>query len=147
MTDEVKMDRCEGGVVVLTLNRPSVLNAISLSLQQRLDELVGDVEADPSARCLVITGAGTRSFSAGYDVREMAAFSQDEMLLALLRREEMLWRLASLRFTAKAFGELVGGQAISKTPIGDNDAVVGAVLRAFAAESDTDHGGLLLRFG
>jgi len=110
MTDVVKMDRCEGGVVVLTLNRPSVLNAISLSLQKRLDELVGDVERDPSARCLVITGAGTRSFSAGYDVREMAAFSQDEMLLALLRREEMLWRLASLRLpTIAALNGLAHG--------------------------------------
>jgi enoyl-CoA hydratase/carnithine racemase len=87
---------------VLTLNRPGAHNALNLALQRRLDEELNALEADPAVRCLVFTGAGEAAFSAGYDIHELAGMSADEVTLALLQREEWMWRYASLRMPAIA---------------------------------------------
>ena len=57
---------------ILTLDRPDVLNAFDERLTAALDAALHDVEADPTVRCVVITGAG-RAFSAGQDLRDRAA--------------------------------------------------------------------------
>jgi 2-(1,2-epoxy-1,2-dihydrophenyl)acetyl-CoA isomerase len=85
------------GVVLLTLNRAEVHNALDTGLQQLLQEELTALEADPSVHCLVFTGAGEAAFSAGYDIHELARFSPDEVTLALLQREEWMWRYATLR--------------------------------------------------
>jgi enoyl-CoA hydratase/carnithine racemase len=85
------------GVVVLTLNRAEVHNALDTGLQRLLDEQLSALEADPSVRCLVFTGAGEAAFSAGYDIHELARLSPEEVTLALLQREEWMWRYATLR--------------------------------------------------
>lgn len=92
---ELLIDRPADGVAVLTLNRPDSLNAVTMELQKRLDETLGELDRDPDVRCLVLTGAGERAFSAGYDVVEMGRWSADELTLALLAREEWVWRVAS----------------------------------------------------
>jgi enoyl-CoA hydratase len=60
-----------GATVLLTLNRPDVLNAIDLATMRLLGDEVKRAHADPAVRVLVITGAGERAFSAGGDIREM----------------------------------------------------------------------------
>jgi 2-(1,2-epoxy-1,2-dihydrophenyl)acetyl-CoA isomerase len=56
-----------GGVVVLTMDRPDVLNAFDDELGTALLEAVEAASADSAVRCIVITGAG-RAFSAGEDL-------------------------------------------------------------------------------
>ena len=56
-----------GGVAVLTLARPEVLNAFNDEMGQALLDAVGAASSDPSVRCIVITGGG-RAFSAGEDL-------------------------------------------------------------------------------
>ncbi len=71
------------GVALLVIDRPEVLNAID---RRTIEELVAELErldADPSCRAIVITGAGERAFAAGADVAEMAPRSAEE-----IRREE-----------------------------------------------------------
>ena len=60
-------------VALLTLNRPKILNAISIQLIRELNQVMEEVE-DPAngARCLLITGQG-RGFSAGADLSDMEA--------------------------------------------------------------------------
>jgi len=91
------VDRTAPGVALLTLNRPGARNALDTDLQRRLDRELRSLEADPAIRCLVFTGAGDAAFSAGYDIHELARLSPDEVTLALLQREEWMWRYASLR--------------------------------------------------
>jgi enoyl-CoA hydratase/carnithine racemase len=62
----VRLD-VEDRVAVLTLNRPEKLNALSLELRARFDELVDQVRADEGIRAVVLTGAG-RAFCAGADL-------------------------------------------------------------------------------
>lgn len=52
--------------VLITLNRPQVMNAINASMQQELHDALEEAVADPEIRAIVLTGAG-RAFSAGMD--------------------------------------------------------------------------------
>ncbi len=52
--------------VLITLNRPEVMNAISRNMEQEISRALDEAEADPEVRAIVITGAG-RAFSAGMD--------------------------------------------------------------------------------
>jgi enoyl-CoA hydratase/carnithine racemase len=52
--------------VLVTLNRPEAMNSISRTLEQELEQALGEAEADPEVRAVVLTGAG-RAFSAGID--------------------------------------------------------------------------------
>ena len=61
-----------GGVVRLTLNRPSQFNALSEDLMRAVQAELERVASDPSARVVVIGGAG-KAFCAGHDLREMRA--------------------------------------------------------------------------
>jgi enoyl-CoA hydratase/carnithine racemase len=66
----------ESGVAVLTLDNPP-LNVVTLELTRRLLAALDRLAADPAARVLVVTGAGTRAFCAGSDVREFPAVGDD----------------------------------------------------------------------
>jgi 2-(1,2-epoxy-1,2-dihydrophenyl)acetyl-CoA isomerase len=56
------------GIGWLTLNRPEVLNALSMEMRDLLIEHSANFEKDPAVRCVVIRGAGTH-FMAGGDIR------------------------------------------------------------------------------
>jgi Enoyl-CoA hydratase/carnithine racemase len=56
----------------VTLDRPEALNALSFDLLDELVTALEGLDADPSCRAIVITGAGERAFAAGADIRELA---------------------------------------------------------------------------
>jgi len=64
----------EGGVALLTLNRPERLNAISVSMLAQLSERLIECDRDRDVRAIVITGAG-RGFCAGLDLQDATAGS------------------------------------------------------------------------
>jgi enoyl-CoA hydratase/carnithine racemase len=70
VSDTVLLDSSEG-VATITLNRPDALNSLTVELKEALLDTVQRVAADPSARAVVLTGAG-RGFCAGQDLREHA---------------------------------------------------------------------------
>jgi enoyl-CoA hydratase/carnithine racemase len=59
-----------GHVAWLTVNRPEVRNALSLSLTKRIADTLHALSQDRSVRVFVLTGAGDRVFVSGADVRE-----------------------------------------------------------------------------
>jgi enoyl-CoA hydratase/carnithine racemase len=59
-----------GAAAWVTLNRPAVRNALSRDVNQRLQELVPELEHDEEVRAVVITGAGDQAFCAGADLKE-----------------------------------------------------------------------------
>jgi enoyl-CoA hydratase len=61
----------DGPVGIVTINRPSVRNAIDTATMRGLGEAVRAAEADDSVRVVIITGAGDIAFSAGGDMAEM----------------------------------------------------------------------------
>jgi enoyl-CoA hydratase len=63
-------------VAVLTLNRPERLNALSKRLVDEISAAIAKADADPEVRVILVTGAGEKAFSAGYDIRESAEAPQ-----------------------------------------------------------------------
>ena len=71
MTYETIIYEKEGGVGIITLNRPERLNAINYQLVMDLIAIVTEMEQDEALRAVIITGAG-RGFCAGADIKELA---------------------------------------------------------------------------
>jgi len=67
---ELVLSERRGAAVLLTLNRPDALNALSSALLTELSARLDEVARDTSARTVVITGAG-RAFAAGADIAQM----------------------------------------------------------------------------
>jgi len=61
----------EGNIGVITLNRPPA-NSVNFALLKDLDRALDQFEEDKEVRALIITGAGEKGFSAGFDVTEAA---------------------------------------------------------------------------
>ncbi len=75
MTYENILFEVDGGVGVLTFNRPKVLNALDAKTIGELADAVGRVEADRAVKALVLTGAGEKAFVAGADIAAMSRMS------------------------------------------------------------------------
>lgn len=72
MTTLVSVARDSAGVVRVTINHAAKANSLSTPLMQQLIDALGAVAADQSARAVVVTGAGGKSFIGGANVDEMA---------------------------------------------------------------------------
>ena len=67
----------EGAVGTITINRPKALNALNSQVLDELNETLDAVDLD-TVRCLVLTGAGDKSFVAGADIAEMSSLTKAE---------------------------------------------------------------------
>ena len=75
MSDATQFCRVErdGHLLVVTLDRPEVRNALHRAASDELDRVWTQYETDHELRVAILTGAGDRAFSAGYDMREPSA--------------------------------------------------------------------------
>jgi len=64
----LKFENKPNGVLLITINRPDVMNATNGRLHWELTKIWGVVNDDPKTRVAVITGAGDKAFSAGGDL-------------------------------------------------------------------------------
>jgi len=69
MGDVLLVER-EGSIATVVLNRPEKLNALTKPMWQGLGDTVRALSADDSVRCIVLRGAGEKSFSPGNDISE-----------------------------------------------------------------------------
>jgi enoyl-CoA hydratase len=68
----LKFDHKPNGVLVITINRPEVMNATNGRLHWELTKIWGVVTDDAKTKVAVITGAGDQAFSAGGDLEWVA---------------------------------------------------------------------------
>jgi crotonobetainyl-CoA hydratase len=71
MSDGIKTAR-DGAILEVTLDRPKA-NAIDLATSRRLNDVFSSFRDDPQLRIAIITGAGDRFFSPGWDLKAAAA--------------------------------------------------------------------------
>jgi enoyl-CoA hydratase len=90
-SDEILLGR-EGGLAILTINRPQALNALTLDNYRRFDPALRAWAKDPSVHAVVVRGVGDRAFCAGGDVRAVydagRGLGGDPDLPAVFFREE-----------------------------------------------------------
>jgi enoyl-CoA hydratase len=65
----------EEPLAVITLNRPTVLNALRSQLLDELSTALRDLERDERVRAIVVTGSGEKAFAAGADIAELNALA------------------------------------------------------------------------
>jgi crotonobetainyl-CoA hydratase len=75
MTDAVRVER-RGHVLEVTLDRPKV-NAIDIETSRQLGEAFVTLRDDPELRVGILTAAGDRIFSAGWDIKSAAAGNEE----------------------------------------------------------------------
>jgi enoyl-CoA hydratase/carnithine racemase len=75
----------DGPVLVLTLNRPDHMNALSRQLEEEMHAALQAAAADDSVRAIVLTGAGA-AFCAGYDLAHDAAQARPSRTRDVLKR-------------------------------------------------------------
>ena len=134
----------DGGVAVITMNRPDRRNAFSHAMVSALGAVLARAETDEAVGCVVLTGAGG-AFCAGGDVKSMAAApsadrADGESPDALIHRQRLNQRATSGRLwsmpkpTIAAIGGPAAGAGLSLALACDlRYAVPGAVLTtAFA---------------
>jgi 2-(1,2-epoxy-1,2-dihydrophenyl)acetyl-CoA isomerase len=146
----------DGGVAVITMNRPARRNAFSQAMVSALGAVLAQVETDDEVGCVVLTGAGG-AFCAGGDVKSMAAAPSADLgdgsgpsLDARIHRQRLNQRATSGRLwsmpkpTIAAIGGPAAGAGLSLALACDlRYAVPGAVLTtAFAKVAFAgDYGG------
>ena len=67
----------EGQIGLITINRPKALNALNSAVLDELDKTLDAVDQE-AIRCLILTGAGEKSFVAGADIGEMSTLTKAE---------------------------------------------------------------------
>ena len=67
----------KGQVGIMTINREKALNALNSTVLDELDKTLDSVDLD-TVRCLILTGAGEKSFVAGADIGEMSTLTKAE---------------------------------------------------------------------
>lgn len=87
--DEILIERRPHGVLLITINRPEHLNALTMPMFEWMSEVWADVDRDPATRVAVVTGAG-RGFCAGMDVRQPDPTLDEAIALGETERRRVL---------------------------------------------------------
>jgi len=76
--ETLKLERRGEHVLIVSINRPDVMNAINTQMGHDLLDLWRRLDAEPgNVRCAVLTGAGERAFCAGGDLKERNGMSSE----------------------------------------------------------------------
>src|SRR5580658_8906156 len=93
---EFVLSKICGPVGILTLNRPTILNAWNTPMRTRLVEALDELEENESVRAIILTGSGQRAFGAGQDLNETKTFDPDRAEIWIGEWERLYNRLRSL---------------------------------------------------
>jgi enoyl-CoA hydratase len=77
----------------ITINRPQKLNSLNKLTILELNKAIKQAEKDDSIRCIILTGAGKKSFVAGADIKEFASYNKKEGEELSRKGQELLFDL------------------------------------------------------
>jgi enoyl-CoA hydratase len=75
MTRNLKCELADDHVALFVISRPKALNAMLFEFLTEAHQVMDSLESDESIRCVIMTGDGDKSFSAGGDLKEEMASS------------------------------------------------------------------------
>lgn len=75
--ENILVDQAES-IAVVTINRPSKLNALNKATLNELHQAFSELDANPMVRAIILTGSGEKAFVAGADIAEFADFSVEQ---------------------------------------------------------------------
>ena len=90
----LRLETPQPGLLLVTLNRPEVANALNTQMGRDLEALWSGLIASPGdVRCVVLTGSGERAFCAGGDLKERHGMSDADWVAQHEIFERQYWRL------------------------------------------------------
>ncbi len=78
MSFQTLFTKMEDHTLIITINRPDVLNALNQQVINDLDAVLDRVYKFPEIKSVVITGAGLKSFVAGADIKEFESLTKEQ---------------------------------------------------------------------
>ena len=75
MEDKTLLIETSARIATVTINRPQSLNALNSAVLRELECAFYELERDTAIQVVILTGAGTKAFVAGADIKEMAALN------------------------------------------------------------------------
>jgi enoyl-CoA hydratase len=84
-------------VAVVTLNRPHADNAITTDMGALLTQIVETIAVRPVVRAVILTGAGSRAFSVGSDLRQRRNMTKEDWLRQRQDFDRTLYTVRQLR--------------------------------------------------
>jgi len=119
-----------GGIATVTLNRPERLNAINYAMVEALMAVLDTVETNAAVGAVILTGAGSRAFSAGADIHEFSGSVRAGTAIAM---REFVRRGQALTARIEAFAKPVIA-AVNGLAYGGGCEIVEAAHLAVAAD-------------
>ncbi len=86
----------EDGIGWITLNRPHRLNTMTIDMMNEFISALNDFESDKDVKCIVVTGAGEKAFSAGADVTSFTGVTPSMAVDASMKGHELTGRIEGI---------------------------------------------------
>jgi 2-(1,2-epoxy-1,2-dihydrophenyl)acetyl-CoA isomerase len=97
MAEDFVLTSNQDGVLTITLNRPSSMNGVNHEVGRMFNQAIADAELDPSARVVIVTGAG-RAFCAGGDFKNFGVQDPGDSL-AMKWQNDRVWNEVEAKTT------------------------------------------------
>jgi enoyl-CoA hydratase/carnithine racemase len=107
LPDELLYEQ-DGAVATITLNRPEKLNTMTPAMGKAIIQLVTYINNEDSIRVVILTGTGSRAFSAGSDIKVLDDYGSNWQLRNRIDYARELWKIRK-PVIAKIRGYCIGG--------------------------------------
>jgi enoyl-CoA hydratase/carnithine racemase len=108
MIPSVRVERLDD-ILRVTFDNPSRRNAIGTGALDGLDRLAGEIAADRTVRAVILTGAGDRAFTSGFDLRELADFEPEQFMRSHFSEVIEKWARLPVPVIGALNGHCMGG--------------------------------------
>ncbi|MBR0641011.1 enoyl-CoA hydratase [Bacillus safensis] len=111
MTSLVHFSIQDEQIGIMTLNRPEQANSLSSTMLEEMNQIIQEIKHNESIRCLLITGAGSKVFCAGADLKERRLMTEAEAKGAVLSIQQTFIEIESIPVPVIAVmnGHALGG--------------------------------------
>lgn len=101
--DHIRVER-HGAVLTVTIDNERRRNALGTAALERMDALADQIAADDGVRAVILTGAGDKAFTSGFDLTELGGFAPENFLWSQFTETFEKWA----RLPAPVIGALNG---------------------------------------
>jgi enoyl-CoA hydratase len=108
MSDHIRVSR-DGAVLTVTIDNERRRNAIGTAALDRLDALADEIAAADEVRAVIVTGAGDRAFTSGFDLTELGDFRPENFLWSHFTEVVEKWARLPVPVIGALNGACMGG--------------------------------------